>query len=365
MDINALEDDMSFRKRGSYFVTNRQNRLMSSWEDKTITWMLASRRGGKMRQEDGSWHTRRVKEYLREVDKFRELLLFCMHVTGGQPARSPEILSLRYKNGLSQDRNIFVLDGLVMSVTRYHKTLLQWDVPKAVPRFMPWRVGQLVTVYLTYVQPLMERLSVAIGHGCGRSEYIWADANGPWDTTKLTKVMKQRSGEDLGVALGTMDYRHAAVGMGRRFVGAKFARGYQAENEEVDEPEVESDDPLEISAGRGSAIGVNRYAVPSDIVKHLSEKNIQTFRPLSESWHRFLGLESRKAGAEEEQTPPAKRSRTSLSDLMTPAPGGDARSTSSRASVARMSMSSDCSITSVRSLPAGPIIPATPSQYDP
>jgi hypothetical protein len=145
-------------------------------------------------------------------------------------------------------------------------------------------------VYLTYVQPLIERLSIAIGYGCGRNEYIWADANGPWDTTKLTKVIRQRSGEDLGVALGTMDYRHAAVGMGRHFVEAEFARGYQAENEETDEPEVESDDPLERSAGRGSAIGVNRYAVPSYIIKHLSEKNIQTFRPLSESWHRFLGL---------------------------------------------------------------------------
>ena len=358
MDISALEDDMSFRKRGSYFVTNRQNRLMSSWEDKTVTWMLASRRGSKMRQEDGSWHTRRVKEYLREVDKFRELLLFCMHVTGGQPARGPEVLSLRYKNGFSQDRNIFVLDGLVMSVTRYHKTQSQWDVPKAVPRFMPWRVGQLVTVYLTYVQPLMERLSVAIGHGCGRSEYLWADVNGPWDTTKLTKVMKQRSGEDLGVSLGTMDYRHAAVGMGRRFVGAEFARGYQAENEEVDESEVESDDPLEISAGRGSAIGVNRYAVPSDIVKHLSERNIQTFRPLSESWHRFLGLESRRESAEEEQRPAAKRSRTSMSDLMMP--GEDAGGTPPRVSLSRMSTSSDCSITSVRSLPAAPLLPTTP-----
>jgi hypothetical protein len=363
MDISALEDDMSFRKRGSYFVNNRQNRLMSSWEDKTVTWMLASRRGRKMRQEDGSWHTRRVKEYLREIDKFRELLLFCMHITGGQPARGPEILSLRYKNGFSQDRNIFVLDGLVMSVTRYHKTQSQWDVPKAVPRFMPWRVGQLVTVYLTYVQPLMERLSVAIGHGCGRSEYIWADANGPWDTTKLTKVMKQRSGEDLGVPLGTMDYRHAAVGIGRRFVGAEFARGYQAENEEVDEPEVESDDPLEISAGRGSAIGVNRYAVPSDIVKHLSERNIQTFRPLSESWHRFLGLESRKASFGEEGRLSAKRSRTSMSDLMMPAPSGDVSRTPSRPSVVRASSSSDCSITSVRSLSTTASAPATPNQY--
>lgn len=45
--------------------------------------------------------------------------------------------------------------------------------------------------------------------------------------------------------------------MGRKFVGYEFTCGYQAEMEEVDEPEV---DPLEIFAGRGSAIRVNRYA---------------------------------------------------------------------------------------------------------
>lgn len=136
----------------------------------------------------------------------------------------------------------------------------------------------------------MERLSVAIGHGCDRSEYLGANVNGLWDTMKLTEVTKQSSGENLGIALSNMDYRHAAVSMGRRFVGAEFDRSYQAEKEEVNEPEVESDDLLEISARRGSAIGVNRCAVPNDTVKHLSEKNIYTFRPLRESWHRCLGL---------------------------------------------------------------------------
>jgi superfamily II DNA or RNA helicase len=313
MDLDALEDDMTFRKRGSYFVTNCQNRLSSSWESKTLTWMLASRRGRRL-QKDGQWQFRRVREYLREVDKFRMLLLFCVHITGGQPARGPEVLSLRYKNGFLQDRNIFVLDGQVMTVTRYHKTQSQWDVPKVVPRFLPWRVGQLVCVYLTYVQPLMERLSVAIGHGCGWSEYVWADASGPWETTKLTNILKRRTGEDLGVSLGTLEYRHGAVGMGRKFVGDEFSRGYQAEMEDVDEPEVETDDPLELSAGRGSAIGVNRYAVPSDIVKHLSERNIKTFKPLSESWHRFLGVESRGQEVEETRAPSEKRPRTSVSD---------------------------------------------------
>lgn len=175
-------------------------------------------------------------------------------------------------------------------------------------------------VYLTYVQPLTERLSAAIGHGCGWSEQIWANGDDTWETPRLSSILKQRTGEDLGVTLGTLDWRHAAVGIGRRFVGDEFARGYQAEIEEVEEPEVETDDPLDISAGRGSAIGVNRYAVPSDIVKHLSEKNIQTFRPLSESWHRFLGLESRSEGTDvegedadaDEHTPPAKRQRMAM-----------------------------------------------------
>jgi hypothetical protein len=59
MDKNALEDDIRFRILGSYFVSNRQNRLMSSLEEKTAMWMLASRRERKMRQKDGSWHTHR------------------------------------------------------------------------------------------------------------------------------------------------------------------------------------------------------------------------------------------------------------------------------------------------------------------
>jgi hypothetical protein len=79
-------------------------------------------RNGKKMHCDGKWHTRLAREYLREVDKFRKLLLFCVHVTGSQPARGSEILSLRYKNGCVRDWNVFLLDGCVMTVTFYNKT---------------------------------------------------------------------------------------------------------------------------------------------------------------------------------------------------------------------------------------------------
>ena len=61
----------------------------------------------------------------------------------------------------------------------------------------------------------------------------------------MTSVLQQRTGRDLGVELGTLDYRYIAIGIGRKFVGDAFARRYQDEIGEVEEPEVEMDDPLE------------------------------------------------------------------------------------------------------------------------
>jgi superfamily II DNA helicase RecQ len=338
LDLNMLTDDITFRRRDSYFVDNKRNGLASKWEDVTIDRLLMSRNGRKM-YSDGKWHTRLAREYLREVDKFRKLLLFCVHVTGGQPARGSEILSLRFKNGCVRDRNIFLLDGYVMSVTFYNKTQAEWDVPKVIPRFLPWRVGQLLSLYLVYVQPLAELISVETGYGCGWSEYIWGDNKGPWETPKLTSILRQRTGSDIGHALGTLQFRHAAVGIGRQVVGDEFAKGYKDETGEVEEPEMEEgEDPLEVSAGRSSATGVNRYAVRSDIVRHLSQRNIDTFRPLSESWHRFLGLQSRnrtlqtktqKRKGGEMETPEAKKTSISWTGgLMTPAATLGSRATS-------------------------------------
>ena len=292
IDLDELTDDFTFRLRGAYFVNNTQNRLVHAWK-----WTLArmkQTRGGRRLRKDQQWHCRRVTEYFRKVNDFRRLLLFGVHTTHGQPKRGAEMLAMRFKNGFHQDRNVFVLDGIVMMVSRYYKSQSQWDVPKAVPSFLPWRVGQLMAVYLAYVQPFVERLSAAVRSGSGWEEYIWGDANGPWDTARLTTILQRRTGVDLGVELGTLDYRHVAVGIGRKFVGDEFARGYKEEIVEVEEPEVEDEDPLEQSAGRSSATGVSRYAVSNNIVRHLSQRNVDTFRPLSESWHRFLGLASRK-----------------------------------------------------------------------
>ena len=123
MDLDELTDDFTFRKRGAYFVNNEQNGIDKVW--RWMTGRMKQTKAGRKLRKNKQWHHRRAIEYLRQVDKFRKLLLFVVHTTGGQPKRGTEILALRFKNGCLQDRNVFVLDGMVMIVSRYYKSQSQ------------------------------------------------------------------------------------------------------------------------------------------------------------------------------------------------------------------------------------------------
>jgi hypothetical protein len=45
---------------------------------------------------------------------------------------------------------------------------------------------------------------------------------------------------------------------------------------------MEEDDLLKISAGRGGKVGAKCYGVSLDVIKHLSSRSIDIFRPLSQ-----------------------------------------------------------------------------------
>ncbi|KAI7286249.1 hypothetical protein KC352_g4971 [Hortaea werneckii] len=285
--LGKLSDDVTFTKRGVSFVTHEQNGLSNKkW------WMLerahAHREGRKLLRGDTLVATP-VKQYLRRVDRFRELLFFCVHVTGGQLARGTEITSLRFRNSFMQDRNVFVMHGHMVIVTRYRKSQSQFDRPKVIPRFLSCRVGQLLAVYLSCVQPLQVFIG---GKVCGfeRSDYIWASEFGPWETDRLTNILAREMKRGLGWRTTTLDF-HVAIVLGRGVIGDHITQGYAERTDEVEETEAD-DDGLEVSAGRSGEIGAQRYRVSLEIIKHLSSKSIDLFRQLSMHWHRFLDLVS-------------------------------------------------------------------------
>jgi superfamily II DNA helicase RecQ len=309
IDLAQIEDNLSFTKHGMSFVTTASNKLSDG-----LAHMLKRARstqgGMQLQTQDGRWKVKKVRAYLRQVDRFLELLLASVHVMYGQPGRGSEITTIRHRNGLLQDRNTFVAAALLMIVVRYYKSQSQWDKPKVVPRFLPPQLGEVMAVYLAYLQPFREYLIVQVLGG-GLSDYIWSNEHGAWGTDRLTRVIKRETGKRLGVELHTLGYRHAAVGIGRVKVGESFGRGYQDEIGEVDEAEVDEDqeDIIELQNSRTTAMGVGNYSVPIDIIKHLSTRSIDAFRELSVAWHRFLGVDGRQTECTSEPSCGSRRKR--------------------------------------------------------
>jgi hypothetical protein len=83
------------------------------------------------------------------VIAFREKLIVLMHITGGQPARGPEIMSVRHSNTVKGGhRNIFIEDGMVVFATRYYKGYNVSGDVKIIHRYLPREVGELLVYYM-------------------------------------------------------------------------------------------------------------------------------------------------------------------------------------------------------------------------
>ncbi|KAJ1673709.1 hypothetical protein EV182_004712, partial [Spiromyces aspiralis] len=114
-------------------------------------------RGGRGRGGGGGgarWRMERVCEYGEATKVFREQLLVLMHMSGGQPARGTELVTVQYKNSTEGDiRGLFVEDGAVVFVTMYSKTMGMSAKAKVIHRYLPREVGELAVYYVWLAVP--------------------------------------------------------------------------------------------------------------------------------------------------------------------------------------------------------------------
>ena len=101
-----------------------------------------------------AWDKSEMETYMAQMARFRENLLVLMHITGGQPARGPEILSIRHSNTVKGEyRNIFIEDQLIVFVIRYHKGYNISGSVKIIYRYLPREMGALWVWYMWLVLP--------------------------------------------------------------------------------------------------------------------------------------------------------------------------------------------------------------------
>jgi hypothetical protein len=99
-----------------------------------------------------------------------------------------------------------------MIVIRYYKSQSRYDAPTIVPRFLPPRLGQIMALYLSYLQPFEEYLVVQV-LGDRVHDYIWG-SEGAWSTDRLMQTARYRTAY---AALPSYSSRYWS-GQGRRVV---------------------------------------------------------------------------------------------------------------------------------------------------
>ncbi|KAI0615940.1 hypothetical protein TUN199_12091, partial [Pyrenophora tritici-repentis] len=159
------------------------------------------------------------ERYMDRVVEFREKLAVLMHMTGGQPARGPELLSVRHSNTVQGGhRNIFIEDGMVVFVTRYHKGYKVSGDVKIIHRYLPREVGELVVWYMWLVLPFQQRLEALVWEKEAVSSHMWpADPSGrKWTTDRLREALKRESRIAMGQEWTFAGYREMAIGISRR-----------------------------------------------------------------------------------------------------------------------------------------------------
>jgi hypothetical protein len=63
-----------------------------------------------------------LKTFQYNDRRFRELLMLLITWTCGQAGRGTEMLSIRYKNVPTAQRNIYLMDGQIVIITTWHKS---------------------------------------------------------------------------------------------------------------------------------------------------------------------------------------------------------------------------------------------------
>ncbi|KAL6401746.1 hypothetical protein AUP68_00561 [Ilyonectria robusta] len=119
-------------------------------------------------------HEKAVLQYSMDLEEFLEILLFIIHLAGGQPARALELLTLRHRNTVNSGiRNILMDRGLLMLVAGYHKGFSKIERLKIIHRFLPREVSILLMYYLWLALPYWEEVQANVWDISEFSANLW------------------------------------------------------------------------------------------------------------------------------------------------------------------------------------------------
>jgi len=238
IDLSSIVDSMSwsqaFRRQDYSFIEHVQNRdqvgvgyryLLDQARKGEGGWKLLKKNKASRQIE---WVDRQVRAYLTKERQFLHKMMVCMHVTGGQPARGPELGSIKVSNSVYSARNIYIINGRVCFLTMYDKARKRRGNTEYIIRCLPDAVGQTLAQYLVFVRPFARVLDRR------ESEYLFGDTKGLWAGEELSRALSRETSKHLGIRLTVSAWRHVAIGMATRKL-IRASKTWEKDGEDADE----------------------------------------------------------------------------------------------------------------------------------
>ena len=304
--VDSTGSGQSFRQDNYCFVDHPANVQFCkvSWEflykrmlqDKP-EWRLVKASSSGSGSGTHQWVDFRKSGYLNRERQFLQKLMVAMHVTGGQPARGPEIGSIKVVNNIFSARGIYVINGRAVFVTTYDKAQKRRGKTEYILRYLPDTISQILVKYLIYILPFSRVV------GQRESDYLFADEHGPWAGEQLSRAVAVATTKHLGVRLTVCGWRQVAIAIANEHLG-RVGKMWEQDDQDEDEEAVadagdEAEEELNIfehilvrQSAHGHRVASRHYAINGAFLNTLGPALIAAYSQASRAWHVLLELKS-------------------------------------------------------------------------
>lgn len=311
LDLRRICDNMTKYGAGQSFTSDPRN----GWLRPGATRVLELLGSSVWDAARATWKKSALKAWLRQLHRFREMLIVLVHMWAGLPGRGPELTTLRHCDTWQLIRSIFIVDGQVMIVTDRDKMKALRDAGRKVARFLPDRIGKMMVAYIAWLLPLEEMLRDALKLSKPRADafsFLWRNGDSEvWKTDRLSAILGRIIQAGTGVRMGLARYRPIAIEIGRQIRGLAIKQVELRKDEAEDYDDIDVDpmtgEPMECGGSwgivfdfqstHGTAIAEQHYAVHVKSVGDLQPEMVATYREVSRLWHQFWQYDSGPSGS--------------------------------------------------------------------
>lgn len=284
-----LKDNAAKDEPGWNFIQDKRNRMLENrrW---LLNRVLQQRQlRAEFMNDTGVWRQGRVNDWCDKHVELLEKLLILIHMTGGQPARARELLSIRYCNTeKGGHRSIFIENGLVVVVTYYHKGYNITGTEKIIHRYLPVEVSDILLQYIWLVLPMRQQFDKVVFEKTDiRSSFLWTSDWGgkKWDGNRMREILKRESDRLIGIRMHKQAYRHIAIAISDRYMKRKFDRDDGKREKDEDE---QQDDALARQSTHSPETAGSVYARSLQEAPSHVQSMRHRFRTASIEWHKVL-----------------------------------------------------------------------------